>query len=707
MLLTIGMIVKNEEKYLERCLNGIKPILEQVDSELIIADTGSTDRTVEIARQFTDNVFYFEWIKDFAAARNSTLEKAQGEWYMFVDADEIFESCDEIIHFFNSGEYKKYKSATFIVRNILTYDGEPPNCSYSDFRAPRMTKILPDSMFVSPIHEHLTPLLLPTKPIDDFAWHYGYCATPKSEESQAKFERNSELLLNKLKSGDVSGRLYLQLYECYGGIDNEKARQYLDEGIKFCEDSINAAVVSKIYDETLPVLYAKKTGDLYGLLNDNEAVLEICEKYFNMPKVLRPYTLTTDVDIYCAKGLALVKLERYEEAISNLTKFFELFRDYSNGKLLTYESYISTRVFARDDNFLAVLQRFVYACMKSDKYKLAADYMKKLPIGKYCLATDKIVESVRQAIELLSHFGYDEASKYYVRFNDVGKQIFKDMLYSAMWLEEEKSAIADVLINLDPGDSEFNKAVSLFRDCFNKKEISKHDLVEFISQNGNKFNEMLYVILDSKEDAIELSEAGLNLKEAVFCCYVTIKDFHSIIEQYTSDCIKSADSLEKYAVFCCYAMNAALTAKRRGIFVTRDISRLFENYAAIGKKYISETGASADELPENIIPTVIADNIIHYRKNKDYKNCIAEMRRIVEAYPEISVVINEYKKAVLKEYEGSQPATEMQRLAVMIKSNIRKYIASGNIEAAAKTLAEYEKINPNDPEIDEIKAEIK
>ncbi|MBQ8841096.1 MAG: glycosyltransferase, partial [Ruminiclostridium sp.] len=89
MLLTIGMIVKNEEKYLEQCLNGIKPILEQVDSELIIADTGSTDRTVEIAKKFTDNVFYFEWIKDFSAARNSTLEKAKGEWFMFVDGDEV------------------------------------------------------------------------------------------------------------------------------------------------------------------------------------------------------------------------------------------------------------------------------------------------------------------------------------------------------------------------------------------------------------------------------------------------------------------------------------------------------------------------------------------------------------------------------------------------------------------------------------------
>ena len=108
MLLTIGMIVKNEERFLERCLTGLKPILENVDSELIIADTGSTDKTVEIAKQFTDNVIYFEWTNDFAAARNSTRERAQGLWYMFVDGDEIFVSCDNIIKFFNSGEYKKY-----------------------------------------------------------------------------------------------------------------------------------------------------------------------------------------------------------------------------------------------------------------------------------------------------------------------------------------------------------------------------------------------------------------------------------------------------------------------------------------------------------------------------------------------------------------------------------------------------------------------
>ena len=102
MILSIGMIVKNEEKYLEQCLSEMRPILEKVDSELIIADTGSTDSTVEIAKRFTDNVYHFEWINDFSAARNSTLEKAKGEWYMFIDADEILKNCDDIIKFFNS-----------------------------------------------------------------------------------------------------------------------------------------------------------------------------------------------------------------------------------------------------------------------------------------------------------------------------------------------------------------------------------------------------------------------------------------------------------------------------------------------------------------------------------------------------------------------------------------------------------------------------
>ena len=140
MILTIGMIVKNEEKYLHSCLDAISPILQQLDSELIIADTGSTDSTMEIAKAFTDKVFHFEWCDDFSTARNSTLGKAQGEWYMALDADEIFENVSDILEFFHSGEYKRYSSATYIIRSFNN-ENRSEHVDYNAFRLTKITKI--------------------------------------------------------------------------------------------------------------------------------------------------------------------------------------------------------------------------------------------------------------------------------------------------------------------------------------------------------------------------------------------------------------------------------------------------------------------------------------------------------------------------------------------------------------------------------------
>lgn len=66
MKLSLCLIVKNEEKYLERCLKSLRNYVD----EIIITDTGSADTTVEIAKKYTDKVYHFEWIDDFSAARN-------------------------------------------------------------------------------------------------------------------------------------------------------------------------------------------------------------------------------------------------------------------------------------------------------------------------------------------------------------------------------------------------------------------------------------------------------------------------------------------------------------------------------------------------------------------------------------------------------------------------------------------------------------
>src|SRR5438309_3283180 len=82
--LSLCMIVKNEERFIQDCLESAR---EAVD-EMVVVDTGSTDRTVELAEQAGAQVSHFQWCNDFAAARNASIERAKGAWVLWLDADE-------------------------------------------------------------------------------------------------------------------------------------------------------------------------------------------------------------------------------------------------------------------------------------------------------------------------------------------------------------------------------------------------------------------------------------------------------------------------------------------------------------------------------------------------------------------------------------------------------------------------------------------
>ena len=84
---SVCMIVKNEERVLERCLNSIAELMD----EIIIVDTGSTDKTKQIAGKFTDKIYDFTWTGDFSKARNFAFEKASCDYIYSADADEILD----------------------------------------------------------------------------------------------------------------------------------------------------------------------------------------------------------------------------------------------------------------------------------------------------------------------------------------------------------------------------------------------------------------------------------------------------------------------------------------------------------------------------------------------------------------------------------------------------------------------------------------
>ncbi|WP_019639589.1 tetratricopeptide repeat-containing glycosyltransferase family 2 protein [Paenibacillus fonticola] len=83
--ISLCMIVKNEEDTIARCLASVQNIVD----EIIIVDTGSSDNTIEIVSEFTPNVYHFQWIDDFAAARNFSFSKAAMDYILWMDADDV------------------------------------------------------------------------------------------------------------------------------------------------------------------------------------------------------------------------------------------------------------------------------------------------------------------------------------------------------------------------------------------------------------------------------------------------------------------------------------------------------------------------------------------------------------------------------------------------------------------------------------------
>ena len=192
-LLSIGMIVKNESRCLEKCLKALEPLRNATECELIIADTGSTDNTKEIAQRFADTLFDFEWVNDFSKARNAVMDRAKGKWFMTLDADEYLESSpDELVSLVTNEDNLKYSCATFVKRNYasVTLQG-----LYNDFAAIRIVRLTPEVRYTGTIHEKLTSIDLGkcvTLSNTIFA-HDGY-ATIDADLSKQKAERNLKLL---------------------------------------------------------------------------------------------------------------------------------------------------------------------------------------------------------------------------------------------------------------------------------------------------------------------------------------------------------------------------------------------------------------------------------------------------------------------------------------------------------------------------------
>lgn len=228
-LLTISLLVSNRIDTIRKCMESIRPILEQLPSELIVVDTvgeENSDGSLAVAKEYATKVAHFDWCNDFAAARNAGLSLAEGEWFLVTDDDEWFEDVTPIISFFQSKEYINYDRAGYEIRNYTDLSGKKYDASYRS----GLMRLFPNSSYVGKVHEHLVPIGEKEKQLPVYVHHYGY-AYKNEEEKQAHAKRNMTLIQEELKENPNDLRMLAQLVQEYKSLDDLAAEKELCEQI--------------------------------------------------------------------------------------------------------------------------------------------------------------------------------------------------------------------------------------------------------------------------------------------------------------------------------------------------------------------------------------------------------------------------------------------------------------------------------------------
>jgi tetratricopeptide (TPR) repeat protein len=165
--ISLCMIAKDEENNIARCLMSVRSLVDEV----IVADTGSTDRTKDIARAFGAKVYDFTWTNNFSDARNFSLSKASGKWILVLDADEVISSVDhsflaELIR--KSG--RQPVAYSFVTRNYMVSvnvgwtanDGRYEEEAGTGWFPSDKVRLFPNEeriYFENPVHEFVEPSL--------------------------------------------------------------------------------------------------------------------------------------------------------------------------------------------------------------------------------------------------------------------------------------------------------------------------------------------------------------------------------------------------------------------------------------------------------------------------------------------------------------------------------------------------------------------
>ncbi len=445
--LSLCMIVKDGEKYIEQCIESVFSIV----SEVIVVDTGSTDSTLKRIERFNPKIFHYKWNDNFADARNHSLEKAISDYILVLDADEVVYEED-------LPKLKALLATTNADGISIQFHNFTVENSEESFNTHIGLRMFKKGCFHydGAIHEQLVLNKKTEKPIMEISEirvkHYGYL---KSNSGVKKHNRNLPILLSLLEQNPKDAFHLFNLGNEYMSLgEHENALKYFDMSDEY-------KVLSMAY---APHLIYRRASCLH-VLNQNEKSLSV------LAEGLKHYPDCTDMEFL--RGRILYKMKRFTLALESF-----------NNCILMGEAPATLRFFTETHNFRPLIEMAGIYYLLDDYNKALNCYLKALNVNgkRYHVIYDvgkvlnKIHDDKNLVIQNLRNLYADYSFKSNV-------MVTTDVLLNEKLIEQGVNSYAEYLkenANLDVDDyflrgrflfynKEYEEAFSMFSQSVDEK----------------------------------------------------------------------------------------------------------------------------------------------------------------------------------------------------------------------------------------------
>ncbi|MFQ9310887.1 MAG: glycosyltransferase [Paraclostridium sordellii] len=669
MLLSIVMMVKNEERYLDKTLESLKPLMGEIDSELIILDTGSEDSTVEIAKKYTDKIFFANWNNDFGQMRNISISHASGEWILILDADEQLTNYDKLKEFLNSNLCEKYNSATITLKNIFSEDEE----RYSIDPLLRLFKNYDGFRYEGAIHEQP---IFKSPTYNDIARfnHYGYLFEDE-EVRQLKESRNKAILLREIEKNPSNPYINYQLGKQYIISKNyEDALFYMEKGYKMYEKN-----------KYIPLFVTLDLANLYVDLSEFDKCENLCIKYIKNDD--------RNIDIYYYLATSQKQLNKYKKSIENYKRYLYLTENFD----------ITTQANNTECNYDTLLNKEKAIINIIDNYyklEMYEDITKDI---------DEISISVLEEAYLVIFM-----SLYKLNKEDKIIELFNKISGSKSQENKFKVAIESILNRVKENDKpKFYKILSTIDDNYgilnkirlglNLNEETYNEIL--IKEKEVYFSEILYYAI---ENNFKLESVLNNIS------YIKMQNFTDYLIKTKRECIiKLYDYLEnvsntmdykKVQTYACLSKSLLMYGNLVGDKYKK-IFYMYVNYNYECLKRVYDINLKNEE-SINLLRNEEDEFIVKLKRVEMYKNNdeLTYIRKLKDLLIDnpchkkcIKLLISNFEKELNEN-------TELKELKTKYKSLIESSINGGNLDEALKMINEYESMFSEEFEILNMKA---